>query len=104
MLGQALMFSRMQVGPMRKTGGGSIVFNGSAIAHKGYANHDVMAAAKGAVAGQPALAASPLMVPILTPVTDNVMLTACQHYTCAACWPRDTLIFAQHPYVRVPDC
>ena len=41
----------MQVGPMMKSGGGSIVFNGSAIAHKGYANHDVMAAAKGAIAG-----------------------------------------------------
>ena len=37
---------------MTRTGGGSIVFTGSAIAHKGYANHDVMAAAKGAVAGK----------------------------------------------------
>ena len=36
---------------MMKSGGGSVVFNGSAIAHKGYANHDVMAAAKGAIAG-----------------------------------------------------
>lgn len=36
---------------MTKSGGGSIVFNGSAIAHRGYANHDMMAAAKGAVAG-----------------------------------------------------
>ena len=35
---------------MTKSGGGSIVFNGSAIAHRGYANHDMMAA-KGAVAG-----------------------------------------------------
>ena len=41
-----------QVGPLTRTGGGSIVFTGSAIAHKGYANHDVMAAAKGAVAGR----------------------------------------------------
>ena len=48
------------------------MFNGSAIAHRGYANHDVMAAAKGAVAGQPALTPSPLFMPVFTPVRATV--------------------------------
>lgn len=34
---------------MMKSGGGSIAFCSSAIAHRGFANHDALAAAKGAV-------------------------------------------------------
>lgn len=36
---------------MMKSGGGSIAFCSSAIAHRGFANHDALAAAKGAVSG-----------------------------------------------------
>jgi hypothetical protein len=37
---------------MTKSGGGSIAFIGSAITYSDHANHDMMAAAKGAVAGE----------------------------------------------------
>jgi hypothetical protein len=36
---------------MMKSGGGSIALCSSAIAHRGFANHDALAAAKGAVSG-----------------------------------------------------
>ncbi len=81
---------------MRKTGGGSIVFNGSAIAHRGYANHDVMAAAKGAVAGQPALIASLLMVPVLIPVNAPLVL----HVNVG----HRQVVIAQRPCVGMLNC
>lgn len=47
-----------QVGPMMSSGGGSIALCSSSIAHRGMANHDALAAAKGAVSGLALSAAS----------------------------------------------
>lgn len=53
-----MMSSCLQVGPMMSSGGGSIVLCSSSIAHRGTANHDALAAAKGAVSSLALSAAS----------------------------------------------
>lgn len=53
-----MMSSCLQVGPMMSSGGGSIVLCSSSIAHRGMANHDALAAAKGAVSSLALSAAS----------------------------------------------
>ena len=47
-----------QVGAMMSSGGGSIALCSSSIAHRGTANHDALAAAKGAVSSLALSAAS----------------------------------------------